>query len=100
MTCYVSKTAISNIASLLNKEIGERLSGFNILFDQDEFIKQGFKLDDFRDLVLSKTNLTEDLINILLVNMAGGLFHAKAYSLLPNNFEVFDSHLEVELNQD
>jgi hypothetical protein len=96
MTCYISETAISDIASLLNKELGEKLSGFNILLDQDEFAKQGVKLDDLIDLVLSKTSLSKNFINILPVNMTGGLFHAKAYSLLPNDFEVFDYHLEVE----
>ncbi|PZO42915.1 MAG: hypothetical protein DCF17_07425 [Shackletoniella antarctica] len=96
MTCYISETAISDIASLLNKELGEKLSGFNILLDQDEFAKQGVKLNDLIDLVLSKTSLSKNFINILPVNMTGGLFHAKAYSLLPNNFEVFDYHLEVE----
>jgi len=87
MTCYISQSAVSNIASLLNAELGERLSGFNILFDQDEFIKQENQISTITRLVLDKTVLPENSINILPVSTKNGLFHAKAYALLLKDFE-------------
>lgn len=96
MTCYISQAGVSSVTSLLNAELGGRLSGFNILFDQDEFIKQGNQISTIFESVWVKNNLPESSINILPVNTEGGLFHAKAYALLPEDFEVFDCYRAIE----
>ncbi|MGB3640558.1 MAG: hypothetical protein WBA39_23735, partial [Rivularia sp. (in: cyanobacteria)] len=93
ITCYFKREAAKELAKKIYNATNSRLSGFHILIDKNEWLKECFDLDCLIDDICKITNLPTKAISFTPIAPKGSkLFHAKSYGLINSNHNIIKDY--------
>ncbi len=93
MTCYCKQEASETLLKKLQELIGNKLFGFHLLIDKDEYFKESLYLDSFMVHLRGITQLPIEDISLTPISAKNNkLFHAKSYALINYNHKNSDDY--------
>ncbi|OUL36773.1 hypothetical protein BV372_05680 [Nostoc sp. T09] len=93
MTCYFKQEATEKLAKKINDILGNKLFGFHILIDKDEWFKESLNDKLYLENLSNITKLSIDDISLIPISAKNNkLFHSKSYALIHSSDKNIDNY--------